>query len=66
MKTYIDYDSDAENETKIIRTLPISFFECPKMNVGDFISLRLRQLDGENILTPVKVTHVTIGLEWKA
>ena len=64
MRTYIDYDSEVENTAKIIKKIPQGSFECPKLNPGDMISFDVLQSSGDHILTPVKVTQVSISLSW--
>jgi hypothetical protein len=48
----------------IIKKIPERSFECPKMNPGDMMSFDVVQTGGDHILTPVKVTQVSIGIGW--
>jgi hypothetical protein len=64
MKTFISYDSDVEKDAKIIKRIPQGSFECPKMNPGDMMDFDVVQRSGDHILTPVKVTHVSISISW--
>jgi hypothetical protein len=63
MRTYISWDTYVEKDEKIVN-IPESSFECPKLNVNDIIFVHVKQRDGENLLTPVKVTHIHIGIGW--
>ena len=64
MRTYISWDSDIERDEKIIKSIPESSFECPKLNRGDLISLDVGKPMGRRILTPVKVSHVSVSISW--
>jgi hypothetical protein len=64
MKTFISYDADVEKDAMIIKKIPEGSFECPKMNPGDMMAFDVVQPKGDHILTPVKVTHVSISISW--
>lgn len=64
MKTCISWDTDVEKGEKTAN-IPKYSFNFPKMNIGDIISFAIEYSE-RNVLTPVKVTHVSIGIAWKA
>jgi len=63
MKTYLSWDTDVENKKELVR-IPITSLECPKMNIGDYMSFDIIQADETHILMPVKVTHISISVGW--
>jgi hypothetical protein len=66
MKTFIDWAPWAENNAKIVRRLPETFFECPKLTKGDEMTLDIAHTNNKHVLTPVKVASITIDIGWNA
>lgn len=64
MKTYFSYAPDIEEDAIVIKRIPQDAFECPKMSPGDFMDFDIVQRNGNHILTPVKVSHVSISVSW--
>jgi len=64
MRSYLAWDSSVEEDEKIADMPDESQFECPKLNRGDIISLDIGQLDGQRMLTPVKIVSVLIDVNW--
>jgi hypothetical protein len=64
MKTYMSWDADVGKGEKTAN-IPKDSFNCPKLNIGDIISFAI-EYSKSNVLTPVKITHVSIEIGWKA
>jgi hypothetical protein len=64
VKTYISWDPSVENDEKIVRVLPETAFECPKLSRGNQMTLDVGRSRGPRTLTMVKVVDVSIGIGW--
>jgi hypothetical protein len=64
MITHISWEPSVANKDRIIRRLPETPFDCPKLDPGDTMSLDMGRPKGNRILIPIKVVRVSLSTGW--